>query len=96
MHSIIEERALILPLDLTLMNLFMTAYLSKVEYIGCNRFDYWQYLIMRIIPFVLLPLTLVLHGLPDLTQPLYIFIGVVAFIQFLNMIFFDLSDSMDF
>ena len=67
MHSIIEERALILPLDLTLMNLFMTAYLSKVEYIGCNRFDYWQYLIMRIIPFVLLLLTLVLHGLPDLT-----------------------------
>lgn len=95
LQALMEERALVLPIDLSLLSLFVIAFISKVDYIGCNSWDYWQYLTMRLLPFLVLPLTLFQQGIPNFKQPFYICLAIISLLQFLNFCFFDYRDSME-
>ncbi len=48
----LEDKKLIIPLDLNCFNLFIAIHLANTEYIGTTNLDFWQYVFMRVMPFL--------------------------------------------
>lgn len=46
------DETLLIPLDLLIFNAFIATQMSNTEYIGKNTHDYWQYFLLRTLPFI--------------------------------------------
>ena len=95
-----ENRNFIIPIDITLLNLFMILQLSNTEYLGNNNIDYWQYFAMRTVPFLIIFIqNFIVDGLVSFLtskdQSIDFFLAMLVFYQLFHFIFYDFQRSTD-
>ncbi|CDW75628.1 UNKNOWN [Stylonychia lemnae] len=95
-----ENKNFMIPIDVAYLNLFVIVFQFGTEYIGITDYDYWQYMILRLTPYLSIALQVFLiDGLKSIIKQSdpsidYTF-GVIYIMFLLCSLIYDLENSND-